>query len=775
MPARAQRPSLSPMVPLSTALWAASALSFSCADGLALPVCLAASAASALAGVLAAAMLAACRGRAVVRTLLLIVIGCSLGAASGMLKTAFFEEQAEQVLSETAGTYRFEAVADARDSDFGPSCVARLTCGDGSGAVVSVRYPRAFGLVRYGTAFEASARFSELPDSSRSYYREKAVVAVATASDLAEIPGEGVRGALAAARIQAISLFDGYTGRGAAFLRAILFGDRTLLEEDGFYQDVKAVGLAHVVAVSGAHLSIVCALIGAALALIRIPSKAAVPLQVAFIVGYLVCTGMPVSGIRAAIMAAISLSSLYARRRSSGLSALSVCVCCVLTVSPEAAQSASFALSVLATGGIVAFGGLAKEWFSAVLRGRGSAAGDALALTASSGVLTVPLSGSLFSQIPLISPLANLYIMPFFTLFCGGGLVIVAVCAIVGEGCRWMLDLLVSAAQAFCEGVGVLADLPIASIPCDLTLAAALGISGVAAALLWCTWPRPSLRLAGGTLAAVCIAGACMAVLPYRGNEVIMLDVGQGDAIVVRSGGSSVLIDTGNQDAKLLSALARNGVYALDAVIVSHPDDDHCASLAALDGTVRVETVCVAEDLLDCACSSCSDLRASAQTLVGPERVVGLSVGDAVNVGSVELTVVWPDAYSDEGGNADSLTLLMRCDACGDGSTVWTGLFCGDAEDAQLDDMAAAGRLGHVDIYKVGHHGSRAAIDEETASLVSPDVSLVSVGANNRYGHPAAETVQALEKAGGSVYRTDCAGDVVCRMTPDALEVSTLR
>ncbi|WP_139652962.1 ComEC/Rec2 family competence protein [Raoultibacter phocaeensis] len=772
-PARPVRPSLSLAVPLSIALWASAALFFTAGGELERPACIGIAAAVALLAVLFAVLLAVRVTSATVRTGLLVVLGCALGAACATARSAVLDESGSQVLSLPAGTYRFEAVADAREGDFGPSCFAVLACEPAPAAVVSVRYPEQLGPIRYGTTFEAAVRFSEVPEASRPYYRGKAAVAIATASELAEVPGFGLRSALSAARVAALKVFDGYEGRGAAFLRAILFGDRSMLEENGFYQDVKAVGLAHVVAVSGAHLSIVCALAGAALTIMRVPRKAAVFMQVVFILGYLVCAGMPLSGVRAAIMAAIALSSLFARRRSSGLNALSICICCMIAVQPETAQSASFALSVLATGGIVVFGGLAREWFGALLRGRLAGAGEALALTASSGMLTVPLSGSIFSQIPVISPVANLYAVPFFVLFCGGGLAVVGVRCAAGEGCAWLVDALVAAADLFCGGIGVLADLPIASIPCDIPLAAALGVSAAAAALIWFAWPKPSLQLAAGMLAATCLTAVLFVSALFRGTEVIVLDVGQGDAIVVRSGGSAILIDTGNQDAKLLSALARNGVYALDAVVISHPDDDHCASLAALDGTVRVKSVCVAADLLDCPCASCADLRTSAQELVGTGGLAGLSVGDTVSLDGIELSVIWPDAFAEEGGNADSLTMLMRCDADGDGAVDWTGLFCGDAEDVQLDEMVTAERLGHVDIFKVGHHGSKAAIDKETAAVISPEISLVGVGERNRYGHPAPETIAVLEEAGSVVYRTDLAGDVVCRMTSDALEIST--
>lgn len=726
----------------------------------------------AVAAVLSVIALAAVCRKPAARMLLLVVVGFSAGAAGGFFRAASFAEQEMRAAALPAGSYRFEVTADARNGDFGPVCNARVHLGGGVALPVVVRFPPESTPVRYGAVFEAHARFSDLSDASRHYYRTQGTVAAATVGDIFFEQQRGIKEHLVSLRNRALSLFEGYGGQGAAFLRAILFGDRTDLENNGFYQQVKAVGLAHVVAVSGAHLSIVCALLEALLLLMRVPKKIAVVLQVGFVAGYLVCTGMPVSGVRAALMAAVALSSVYARRRASGMSALSVCVCCIVAADPTAALSVSLALSVFATGGIVAFGGLAREWFSVLLRGRASAVCDALALTASSSVLTMPLSASLFSQVPLVSPLANLYAAPFFTLFCGGGLVVVGANYLASEASRWALDALVVAAEGFCEGIGALAALPLVSAPCDVSLAAALGISAVAACILWTAWPKPSFRVPG-IAALTCAALACSLALLPHGSEVIMLDVGQGDAIVVRSGNATVLIDTGNQDAKLLSGLARNGAFSLDAVIISHPDDDHCASLEALDGVVRIGQVLVASDLLACPCGSCAGLRETAEAVVGKSGLAGLSVGDSVRVGSIRLRVIGPDKFSDSGGNADSLCLLMECDVDANGTLDWTGLFCGDAEDEQLDKLLGADALGRIDIYKAGHHGSKAAIDGDTAAVLSPSVSLVSVGANNRYGHPSGETLSALEDAGSKVYRTDEQGDVVCRMTSERLEIST--
>jgi competence protein ComEC len=257
----------------------------------------------------------------------------------------------------------------------------------------------------------------------------------------------------------------------------------------------------------------------------------------------------------------------------------------------------------------------------------------------------------------------------------------------------------------------------------------------------------------------------------FHGDEVVMLDVGQGDAFILRSANQAMMIDTGNQDAAVLAGLARHDIRALDALVITHADDDHCGSLAAILDVVEVRRVCVARDLMTCDAPSCVQLRA---VLRGCE-VVEISRGDTITLGDFSAVEVSPDIYEDDGGNADSIVLDVRVDCNHDNAVDWTGLFCGDAEVEVLDHLVSEGRIGKVDLLKVGHHGSKVAVDDDVLSVLGPQVSLVSVGAGNRYGHPAQVTIEALERCGSRVLRTDTSGDVVCSLTAEQMSVRTIR
>ena len=503
----------------------------------------------------------------------------------------------------------------------------------------------------------------------------------------------------------------------------------------------------------------------------------AIVLQILFVLAYLVFAAAPISAVRAATMSIAGTMSYFSQRRPAPLNALAACIAGMVAISPNAAVSVSFALSAGSTLGIVLLSGLVASWFEDAPVRLPRFVTDALSLTFASSVATMPASAALFAQVSLVAPLANVVCAPLLAVACTSGLV----AALVSVALPGFASIACGAAgvvsRILVELVHTLASAPFACIPVNAPVAPMIVLSVVLTAALWWFWPRVRFAHGGAACGATAAAFALWAAIsPFSaGNEIVMLDVGQGDAFLVRSEGRAILIDTGNRDQALREGLARHGIWRLDAVVISHADDDHCASLDSLRGVVDVDAVYVAADALDCTCSSCGELRASAVEVVDESRLLGLEVGDVVHCGAIDLSVLWPYEFSDEGGNADSLCLLAAFDPERDGKANWTALFCGDAESKQISRLEESGSIGKVDIYKVGHHGSRAALDDETARMLSPSIALVSVGSTNRYGHPAPETLERLEAVGSRVLRTDEQGDVSCKLEADSISVATLR
>lgn len=563
-------------------------------------------------------------------------------------------------------------------------------------------------------------------------------------------------------------------------LRAILLGERRDLFDAGFYRDIKVVGLAHLVAVSGAHLVIVTGFVTLLLRRLHLPAKASVAVQTLLLLLYLVLVGFPVSCIRAAIMSGVTLFALMAKRRSSSLTALGLTTLVMIALDPTVVFQLSFQLSVASTFGIVLFMPLINEWFGTLAPRIPRFVRETVSMTLAALMLSLPLSAAQFSTIPLISPLANLVATPYLTLLLMMGFVGLAVNAFA----PFVLEVLALATKGLIACIGFLGSFPGAAISVSTTLAFTLPLAVAGVIALWLWWPRPQRhrvrqitdrprRVAGvivfGLVALavfVCVRGA------PAGDRIVMLNVGQGDSFALISGDKTVLVDTGNESTMLYAALARNHIRELDAVIITHPDDDHCGSLTDLIGVVGVKQVVIAEGLAAVETNKVDTFMREIHRVVGRDGVVEVNTGDTIRFGSFMLDVVAPTYASHEGGNEDSICFYARLDCDHDGAVDWKAFFCGDAEAEVLEELASAGLLEPVDIYKVGHHGSRKAISDEVAAILHPRVSLIGVGKNS-YGHPTQETLDRLAAVGSQQYRSDQCGDVVCTFSADSFELST--
>ncbi len=673
-----------------------------------------------------------------------------------------------------AGEYVLELTADAQQGDFGNSAKAHVLFADGSRMNVLLSYE---GDVLYFARerIAGSVRFSELSDSSFARYALEGVVCRATVSDVRLCEDQGVLAPVLAARRWASEWFDEIPGVGSALLRALLLGDRSHLDEDGLYDAMKTVGLAHMVAVSGSHLAVVGAFVSALLVRIGAPRRACVVALCLFYAAYSVFTGLSAPVIRSAVMAGVAISCIFASRRTSPLAALSVCVCVLVAFDPSLAVSLSFFLSAASTFGVVMFAGLFSSWFACATGGRFGTACEAFGMTAAANLPIFPVTASVFSRVPLVSPIANLVAAPVFSVLLLGGLLSLAMAAAMPDAGMCVLRVFCAISGLFCGAATVLSHMPFAAVPCSMGLVEAAVASIVVVVLIWAVWPLPT----GRTVRAVaCALSAFFIVFAFAASrlasdEIVMLDVGQGDAILIRSQGAALLVDTGNQDAKLSAALARHGVMSLDGVVITHHDDDHCGSLPVLDSLVAQGEVLLSSPTFSCECDGCTELVADAQRVAGQRGVSGISKGETIKVGRFTCFAVWPEAFSEEGGNADSLCLLVEYDAQGDGISEFSTLLTGDAEADQLDAMTESGLVGHVDVFKAGHHGSKNGVSEAAFETLSPKVALISAGLDNRYGHPSQEALDALEDVGAHIFRTDHMGDVTCRFSDAGIEVFT--
>lgn len=246
--------------------------------------------------------------------------------------------------------------------------------------------------------------------------------------------------------------------------------------------------------------------------------------------------------------------------------------------------------------------------------------------------------------------------------------------------------------------------------------------------------------------------------------QAVVLDVGQGDSIILISGGHSMLIDAGENDRgdEVVAALRSLGVERLDAVVGTHPHSDHIGGLDTVLRAFPADALYMPamaantetyEDVLDAA------KHAGVQVTV-PRP------GDRLSLGQAELTFLWPPEDYDA-DNANDHSIVLRAEAGGRSL-----LLCGDLEAGPERALIEGGAAVRCDVLKVAHHGSGTSTTGDFLAAARPDYALISVGRGNEYGHPDGDVVERLEDEGCTVLRTDRDGDITVVVDGEGLHVS---
>ena len=694
----------------------------------------------------------------------LIICFCFLGIVIGLAHAASMTSISSELMASSITEGTLSLKEDARENRFGNQALCDLVTSDGDRYRVLAQFPQRVETDRnfhFGDSFHTHFKIVDPAYStSDSCWKRGAVAKVQVASFE---PSEHISlfDGLYAIRNNAINALENYISQGIdddsiALMEGLSCGYRVRLFDSDLYSSIKRDGLAHLVAVSGAHLVTVTTIAMAGFNIIKLQRKLTVSLVTLVIVAYLALAAFPISAIRSAIMSIVGIASVVSSRRSSSLNSLGLCIIAIVLSDPASSLSISLLLSFASTAGIVIFASYFQYVIYAIRLPLSRFLKETLSLTIAANIICMPISVALFSQLPLVSVFANMVTAPLFPVLCVASLAVGLSATVFPSA---FVPLITIATPVFNLFVRIVE----------------FSVSLLSCTLLWITWPRIKGGLvAFSVLAFMLIVGVSLGILTATaGTRIVMLDVGQGDAILLQSKGRNLLIDTGNQDSMLREALARNMVFKLDGVVISHSDDDHYGSLLSLASYITVDRILLANDTAHCPCDSCKQLLQSAEAC-SPE-IAYMQIDDKIEFGDFSLKVVWPSEFTDEGGNTDSLCIVAEADVNDDGEADAVALFTGDAEIQNLEAIAKREDLYAIDILKVPHHGSKTGTNDKIATRLQPKVSLVSCGANNRYGHPHKEVVSALTEVGSMIYRTDNQGDVSCKIKADTLLITTQR
>ncbi|MBO4364944.1 MAG: ComEC/Rec2 family competence protein, partial [Eggerthellaceae bacterium] len=357
----------------------------------------------------------------------IVAMGCCMGLAIASSGGAHLHAAMNRCADGTVKVGELRVIEDSKTGDFGTSCIAQAHLPDGSTGTVRVNLPNGMQ-VRCWQVLDVECFVASPAQTSINYYWSKGCMGSVSPQEISARVPKGVLGAIYNLRSMCIDrchLAQEELGEGRedefALIEAILYGYRDDLFASGIYQDVRTVGLAHVVAVSGAHLVIVSGFFAAMLRSMRVRRHVRIPLQCVFVLGYAAFTGLPISALRAAVMSICSASAFFTGRRSSPVSALSLCIIAMLCMHPFLAMSLSLALSCCASLGIVLLAQKISDWMDGLFSGRVPMLTQMLSVAIAAHVLTMGISAATFSQLPIIAPLSSIIATPLFTgLVCVG-------------------------------------------------------------------------------------------------------------------------------------------------------------------------------------------------------------------------------------------------------------------------------------------------------------------------------------------------------------------
>lgn len=576
----------------------------------------------------------------------------------------------------------------------------------------------------------------------------------------------------------------------AQLLPGMVLGDRSWLRGD-LETAMQRTGLTHLTAVSGANCAIVVGTVFLCCCAVRMPRWLSAGIAVVALCGFVLLVRPEPSVLRAAVMGTIGVAAMLSGRGRKSPTLLCLAVIVLLGVNPWLSGSYAFILSVLATSGLIVFGAACARWLARWLP---LPVAQAVAVPVAAQVFCAPVIVLLQPHLVTYSVVANVLVAPLIPLITIAGMCCVLamllcpalvplLIAIAGAGAQWVsavarfFSAAPAAAVAWPEGatgVVLMAVLSLASMGGLWLLS-----DGRRPRVCW-RWfyqyavriPRPFYGLAAGAGVGAALVWIVMTAVPAGHQDrwlIVACDVGQGDGLVVRTGEhSAMVIDTGPQPAAMDDCLDDLGIATVSLLVLSHMHADHTGGVdGVLDGR-EVERA-----LISTAAAGPNGVAASlAQRGVEVSKVHRGAEGGR---GKVSWTVLWPASQTATSQNNSSIVMWVRVEQRR--GKPLSLLLTGDLEEDgvrrllaryQAQPITAALEHGPVDVLKVAHHGA-ANGGTELITGTRPDLALISVGAENDYGHPSSEIIAVLQQVGSQIRRTDLAGRVYVAKRSDTL------
>jgi competence protein ComEC len=640
---------------------------------------------------------------------------------------------------------------------------------------VRVRMPRGAPPALAGTEIVARGEWRTLPRPvlGSAWPRSGAFAGYLSVDSVQAVPPRWGAHPLLEARGRTQARLHRLMGKHGPLADALLLNRRETLDRD-LSDRFAQTGLVHLLAISGTHVGLLGAVFVLLGRMLRLSRARVAWLTILLMAAYLALIGAPGSAVRSGIMMALLLIGGVLQRPSATLPIVSAAGLAILAADPLQALDAGFQLSFAGVLGILLLrapmiGAIPSAWR------RNPAArwlAESVVVSIAAFAFTAPVVAHHFGQVAPVSILANLPAIPLTSL------------ALIGVGAAALLDPLVPPlARLVADGSGAALDLLNGVV--DLAIRVPWGHASVARPRWW-LWALAAIafllvmdatvrtRARVRWTAALMTAAAAFLLLPLAGAaagsgmEIAFLDVGQGDAIAIRTPANRwVLVDAGERDGewdagerRVLPFLRARGASRLEAMVLTHPHADHIGGAAAVMRALPVAR------LLEPGMPYGSPMYLQTLETAQGRGVAWVAARHdrVLSIDGVTFTVLWPTEASlraPEDANDISAVILLRYGA-------FSALLTGDAPSAVEEQLVARyGGALSVDVLKAGHHGSRTASSDALLEAARPALAVISCGVRNKYRHPHAEAMARLRAHGVPVARTDRDGTVLIEVDSD--------
>ncbi len=547
----------------------------------------------------------------------------------------------------------------------------------------------------------------------------------------------------------------------AGIMAAMLLGDKAAMDTE--IKDLyRKSGIAHVLAISGLHISLVGMFFYRALLKCYIPSRICCVVGMILVVVYIIITGFSASSFRATCMFLLFMLADVLNRTYDLKTAMAFSAFILLIKDPGMILQAGFLFSYLAVLGLAVINPVLQRYLKSARKSSPWQKIQTSLLSAFSvQVLIFPLLLWFYYQFSPYSFLLNLLIVPCMSLILLGGF------AGLIPGCSFLLFLPDKLLDLY-EWLCLLSEkLPGAVIVTGRPAVWQM-ILYYAMVILWLGWEKQKKTEKNSLAVVLFCMVVCISIffLPvHRSDRIDMLSVGQGDCICMRDDtGRVILMDGGSSDVsqvgtyRVLPFLKYHGITKVDIAFISHAHEDHYSAILELlehgrEEGVRVDTLCLTEYAgVD---ETYEQIKEFAQ--IAGCNILYIRAGDKITCGNMQFYCIYPDMeLSVQEENDKSMVLLAKL-------REFSMLLTGDSSvacDAEIIRQLEALDIGKIQCLKVAHHGARTSTSAALLEKFQFELALISCGKNNSYGHPHKETLERLKEAGSAVLITPQYGQI---------------